>query len=99
MDHWSQQHTGRSFDDAGAWAASGRMIEPLLAAMLADPYFAVPPPKSTGRDHFNPQWLQGRLHQHGASERPVDVQATLAELTASVCSSDIRLHAPDTSEV
>ena len=86
MDHWCQQHLGRPYDDDGAWAASGQVLPALLQALQAEPFLALPPPKSTGRDLFHPEWLQQRLHAAPAAD-PVDVQATLAELTASACAA------------
>ena len=102
MDYWCLTHTGRPYDDGGAWAASGRVIEPLLVAMRAEPYFAMTAPKSTGRDFFNPAWLNkvlGKLPAPTTPERARDVQATLAELTASVCADDVRAHAPAAREL
>ena len=84
MDYWCQTHIGQSFDRAGAWAASGTCVPSLLAQMLQEPYLHQPPPKSTGRDLFNPTWLQAQLATHGPAQ-PCDVQATLAELTAATC--------------
>jgi anhydro-N-acetylmuramic acid kinase len=92
MDAWSLQHTGHAFDADGAWAASGHADPKLLAAMLADPYFAKPPPKSTGRDLFNMAWLQRQLAS-SPSQAAVHVQATLAELTAAACAGDVKRHA------
>lgn len=89
MDHWCQTHTGRAFDDGGAWAASGQVHEPLLCSMLADPYFALPAPKSTGRDRFHPSWLSAQLQTCAHPVPPADVQATLAELTATCCANDM----------
>ena len=89
MDHWCQQHLGRPYDDNGAWAASGQVLPALLQALQAEPFLALPPPKSTGRDLFHPQWLQQRLHAAPAAN-PADVQATLAELTASACAASAR---------
>ena len=54
MDHWCQQHTGQPFDKDGAWAATGQVLPDLLAALLQEPYLHKAPPKSTGRDLFNP---------------------------------------------
>ncbi|HEY9064103.1 MAG TPA: anhydro-N-acetylmuramic acid kinase [Burkholderiaceae bacterium] len=99
MDHWCQRHTGRPYDDAGAWAASGRVIEPLLSELLADPYFAVVPPKSTGRDLFNPEWLAARLRATRSPAQPEDVQATLAEFTAAACANDLLRYAADSAEL
>ena len=100
MDHWCARHTGRPFDDGGAWAASGQVLELLLGVLLADPYFALPPPKSTGRDLFNAAWLDARLLAAAASSaRPEDVQATLAEFTAAACANELSRHAPAAAEL
>jgi len=82
MDHWCQQHTGQPFDKDGAWAAKGRVLPDLLAALLQEPYLHKAPPKSTGRDLFNPAWLAAHL-QPFAQAPAADVQATLTEFTAS----------------
>ncbi len=98
MDHWCRRHTGRAYDDGGAWAAGGRVVAPLLERLRADPYFAKAPPKSTGRDLFNPAWLDAQLAAFGADHpppAPQDVQATLAELTASTAADALRRHAPE----
>lgn len=83
LDLWCQRHTGQRYDRDGAWAAGGRVLEPLLACLLDEPYFRAAPPKSTGRDLFEAAWLARKLAQAGATGAdPRDVQATLAELTA-----------------
>jgi anhydro-N-acetylmuramic acid kinase len=100
MDHWCQKHLGQPFDDHGAWAASGRLIEPLLTAMRTEPFFALPPPKSTGRDLFHPDWLRRHLSSLAPREFDAkDVQHTLAELTARVCADDLQRLAPETREL
>jgi anhydro-N-acetylmuramic acid kinase len=93
IDAWCARHQGSEFDEDGAWAASGRVDRRLLGNMLADPYFAKEPPKSTGRDLFNMAWLEGHL---GAeySRDAADVQATLAELTAAAIARDVQRHEP-----
>lgn len=78
LDLWAKRHRGEPFDRDGAWAAAGGVVDDLLRALLADPYFAAPPPKSTGRDLFNAAWLAGFAPERYA---PGDVQATLAALT------------------
>ena len=69
LDSWCAASTGRRFDAGGAWAAAGKVDVPLLDALLAEPYFDLPPPKSTGRDLFNVQWLEARLLATGARPR------------------------------
>jgi len=80
MDLWASRHVGTAFDRDGRFAASGRISEALLGRLLSDPYFQRPPPKSTGREHFNARWLDSRLAGHGTLE-VADVQRTLLELT------------------
>ncbi len=92
MDAWAQKHIRQPFDRDGAWAASATPDAALLAALAAEPYFALPPPKSTGRDLFNEEWLEQRL-QAFARVTPQQVQATLAEFTAVTCAADVRRHA------
>lgn len=96
LDHWARQHLGQRFDAAGRWAAGGRADAALLAAMQREPYFALPPPKSTGRDLFNPGWL-ARFQPERIDAR--DVQATLAELTAWSAAAALQRHAPATAEL
>ncbi len=79
MDAWIQQHLGKPFDRDGAWATGGRCLDDLLQALLVHEFFFRNPPKSTGREHFNLAWLEGRL---SGKENPRDVQATLLALTA-----------------
>jgi anhydro-N-acetylmuramic acid kinase len=96
MDAWIGRHRNLAFDDGGRWAAGGTPIRPLLEAMLADPYFAKAPPKSTGFEYFNAAWLSPLL---AADMQPADVQATLAELTAVTIAGAIGRYAAGTREV
>lgn len=82
MDAWIRRHLRRSFDRDGAWAAGGRIVDRLLSALLADPYFALPTPKSTGPEYFNLDWLDRVLQSIGGTPTAEDVQATLLQLTA-----------------
>ena len=78
MDGWIARHQGEPFDRNGEWAASGAVIAPLLSALLQDPYFAMPAPKSTGPEYFHLDWLAAHLN---GNEAAADVQRTLAEVT------------------
>jgi anhydro-N-acetylmuramic acid kinase len=81
LDMWCQQHTGAPYDAGGAWGAGGVVNLDLLRSLLAEPYFAQPAPKSTGRDLFNRAWLDQHLARF-ATEKPQAIQKTLVELTA-----------------
>jgi len=96
LDAWAHRHRGTARDEGGAWAKSGRVDRELLAAFSSDPYFAAPPPKSTGREHFNLDWLDARLR---AGVAPEHVQATLLALSADTIADAIRATAPDAREV
>ena len=78
LDAWTKQHLGKDYDANGAWASTGEVVKSLLIQMLAEPYFALPPPKSTGRDLFNDAWLE----QYLIDCRPQDIARTLVALTA-----------------
>jgi len=93
LDAWTQRHLGEPVDQDGRWGAGGRVIDTLLAVCLSDDYFALPPPKSTGREYFNSAWLERKLVEWGGTAVPQDVQATLAALTAQSIAQAIRHHA------
>ena len=97
LDTWCQRHRGTALDDGGRWAASGQVIESLLAVLLSHPYFSQLPPKSTGRDIFNAIWLDAQLARHAPAAAPVDVQATLAALTIASIAQDVQRHASQVS--
>jgi anhydro-N-acetylmuramic acid kinase len=81
MDAWCRRVLGEPMDRGGALAARGSVLPALLAALLADPYFAKAPPKSTGPEYFSMQWLERLLAAAGPADK-ADVQATLLALTA-----------------
>jgi len=97
LDHWHAKHRGGAFDRDGAWARAGRPDAALLAVLLAEPYFALRPPKSTGRDLFDGEWLAANLG--GRSIAAADVQATLLTLTARSIGDAIVAHCPGATEV
>ncbi|MCL7715858.1 anhydro-N-acetylmuramic acid kinase [Stenotrophomonas mori] len=92
LDGWCQRHLGAAFDVDGAFAASGRVDEDLLARLRDEPWFALPPPKSTGREQFHLDWLAARLGDE--RREPADVQATLLELTAATVADALLAHLP-----
>lgn len=82
LDAWTWDTWGRPFDTDGRYAQEGQILDDLLHALRAEPFFKQSPPKSTGREHFHLAWL----HQHAPrplhEARPEDVLRTLVELTA-----------------
>jgi anhydro-N-acetylmuramic acid kinase len=106
LDMWCECQTGHSFDANGEFGALGVVREDWLSDALQDPFFALPPPKSTGRDQFNGDWLRNWLAPHGLTDGPQadvqlarDVQATLCELTARSAAQALQRHASDAAEV
>jgi anhydro-N-acetylmuramic acid kinase len=88
MDLWATEHLRAPFDRDGQLAARGTVHEPLLHVLLQEPYLQREPPKSTGRELFQRDWLQRALHVHPAGV--ADVQATLCEYTATTIATAIR---------
>ena len=101
MDAWIRRHQGTAYDHDGVWAAQGRCHAGLLAALRAEPWFDLAPPKSTGRDLFSLDWLDARLAVWPADARPApaDVQATLLRLSVDTIAEAIQRYAPGTQEV
>ncbi len=92
MDAWISTHQQRPYDTNGLWAASGNCNHKLLEQLLALHYFHEAPPKSTGREQFNLNWLQEQIQQFSISAQ--DIQATLLELTALSIANCINDHIP-----
>ncbi|MEE7561094.1 anhydro-N-acetylmuramic acid kinase, partial [Xanthomonas sp. Kuri4-2] len=94
MDSWCQRHLGLDYDAGGAFAASGNVDAALLEQLRADPWFGLPPPKSTGREQFHLDWVGARLPE--GQVPAADVQATLLELTAATVADALLRHQPET---
>ena len=97
MDAWIQHCKETPLDLNGQWAASGCVDQPLLNKLLSESYFQQPPPKSTGRELFNLQWLT--LQKSDFETNDNDIQATLVELTAQSIARDINQSALTTGEI
>jgi len=99
LDAWVARHRSATQDQDGAFAASGKVDERLLAEFLREPYFAQSPPKSTGRDLFNATWLDAVIARAKWSGRPEDAQATLSALTARTLADAVRKHCKGVDEL
>ncbi len=93
LDAWIREQRAEPYDKAGAWSAGGKVIEFLLLNLLMDPWFKKPSPKSTGVEYFNLEWLNNQ--ELVFTSKPRDVQATLAQLTASTVASAIASSNPE----
>lgn len=83
MDTLAEQYLSKSYDAFGAVAASGQVCIPVLRTMMDDPYFAIEPPKSTGREYFDVAYVnrfRAELAKHQADDAPSGL-ATAAALT------------------
>ncbi|GAA6136118.1 anhydro-N-acetylmuramic acid kinase [Oceaniserpentilla sp. 4NH20-0058] len=96
MDAWFLKHHKGHYDHNGQWAQSGSVNKTLLQQLLDDPYFKLPAPKSTGREHFNLQWLMQFPISSIANE---DVQATLLQLTSRSIVQEIKRLTPSAEVV
>ncbi|MCG5218765.1 anhydro-N-acetylmuramic acid kinase [Streptosporangium sp. KLBMP 9127] len=82
--------TGASFDEDGRLAAAGEVHEGLLGELLAEPYYRLPPPKSTGKELFHAGYLARVAAPYGLGV--ADLLATLTALTARTVAAEIRRH-------
>lgn len=97
IDGWARRHLATPLDRDGRWAASGHTHAALLASLLDEPFFALAPPKSTGRELFNLDWLE--RHLDGREIEPRDVQATLTRLTARTIGQSVARYVGDAADV
>lgn len=99
LDDWMQLNKNEEYDKDSLWASSGKENNELLEQLLGDNYFSLAAPKSTGREYFNLQWLQGYLSKQNSEISPEDVQATLLQLSAITICNAIQKHAKEYNEV
>lgn len=91
LDAWIWRNQGKAYDKDAQWARSGKVSHALLDALLREPWLALPPPKSTGRELFNLGWLEQHL-RHFPGIAAQDVQATLNEFTAVSIAQQVQLN-------
>ncbi len=96
MDAWIRQQQQQKYDSDGAFASSGRTDAGLLARLLMDDYFQLAPPKSTGFEYFNLEWLNSFIENEITA---ADIQSTLCDLTATSIIRAINQYAPDSEKI
>ena len=106
MDAWCHRYTGQPYDENGNWAAYGQPIRSLLDRLQAHAYFSKEPPKSTGREDFNLEWLDEQiadwhndLEYNELEDTPENIQSTLLKLTTRAIKKAIYRSNMDTGEV
>jgi anhydro-N-acetylmuramic acid kinase len=91
IDSWVEAETGARYDAGGALAASGRVDETVLTAMLDHPFFDAPPPKSLDRNDFTVQPARGLSAADGAATLTAFTAATVAEALRHLPARPVRL--------
>ncbi|WP_269915436.1 anhydro-N-acetylmuramic acid kinase [Acinetobacter sp. HY1485] len=106
MDAWCERYTGHPFDENGDWATHGTPIRSLLDRLYAHEFFAQEPPKSTGREDFNIDWLDDQLidwrndlEYNELEDTPENIQATLAKLTVRAIKKAISRSGMENGEI
>ena len=106
MDAWCERYTGQPYDENGNWADYGHPSRSLLDRLQSHEYFSKEPPKSTGREDFNLEWLDEQiadwrndLEYDELEDSPENVQATLMKLTTRAIKKAIYRSDMDTGEV
>jgi len=98
MDAWIQKNKNKNYDTDGQWAASQQADTKLVLQLMQDPFILQAPPKSTGREHYNLQWLNKQLENF--SELSIDIiQASLCAFTAQCIQLAIKNYAEKISTV
>ncbi|NOY66774.1 MAG: anhydro-N-acetylmuramic acid kinase [Gammaproteobacteria bacterium] len=97
LDQWAMKNLNQSFDKDAQFASQGKTNQNLLNSLLDNAFFKHAPPKSTGRELFNIEWLLS--HKGAANLSPEDIQKTLCELTAHSIHQAIQTYAPDTQRI
>lgn len=96
MDAWVKRHWGCDYDPGGNLSAQGRVLDKLLQALQAHPFLARKPPKSAGREEFDPAWLDALVPP---AAQPEDVLSTLLELTVRGVANSVRSYCAGSREV
>jgi len=97
LDAWIREKLNKPFDKNGQWAKQGSINKTLLNSIMSDPYFDLVPPKSTGTEYFNLNWLNRFIEPKNITE--VDIQKTLTVFTSESIAQAIERFNPNTEEI
>ena len=97
LDAWSRHCMGEPYDRGGAWAARGEVAPKLLAALTRDAFVSRAPPKSTGKELYNLDYV---IRMTAPFDHPSEnVQASLLEFTAWSIGTAVERWGPGTGDV
>ena len=99
LDDWVQKNKQQEYDKDGQWAKQGDVNTTLLNEMMKDEYFSLTPPKSTGREYFNLEWLENYVRVIDDEMTSADIQATLLELSTQTIANAIKQSSQQVNEV
>jgi len=94
MDVWIQKNKSKNYDENGDWAASSTADSSLVNQLMQDDFVLSTPPKSTGREHYNLEWLEKQL-ENFSQLSPGQVQASLCQFTCDSIAHAIEHHLPE----
>jgi anhydro-N-acetylmuramic acid kinase len=89
IDSWCREKKAQDFDKDGSWAKMGRLHQTLLDQLMREKFIQRNPPKSSGTDYFNSDWIKEKLKYIDDHISDVDIQRTLTEFTASIIGNEI----------
>ena len=89
MDAVTERLFGKPLDESGAIAASGMVVEPVVARLLRKTFFLRKPPKTAGREEFGREFVAAFLKMCGRATKP-DIVATATALTAGSIAGAVR---------
>lgn len=98
MDAWIHTHKQLDYDRNGAWAASATADHRLVKQLMSDTFIQQAPPKSTGKEHYNLDWLAKQLTDFSHLS-PQQVQASLCEFTSQSIATGVSQHMPDSQRL
>ena len=89
MDSWSRENISADYDENGHWAETGCLHQKLFDSLMKEEFIQRSPPKSSGTDYFNIDWIKEKLSLIDDHIFDVDVQRTLTEFTAAIVAEAI----------
>lgn len=96
IDLVCQKYFDKAYDENGSISSQGKIYERMLNTLLekSEPYIAQIPPKTTGREVYNEEFLNLDVNIP-----KIDVLRTMVRFTAETVARSLRLHLPNVSKL